>query len=390
MPTLRRAPNARELQELEKIFLEAEQRIVDEIGRLQHLGLVDYHAVAALKRVQRILKDMNAKAGKYVPLMVKKMFYVYNPELRKTVEYPETVAKHLNAYLNAEKLTGTQSEVVRLLVNNLMGEIDEASATVMAKLSEALLGRQEPDIFRTVGLRAAASMQAVGKGVSKTIPEFVRALQQEGVPAFVDKAGRTWNLHSYANMVCRTTSRQAQVAAVLTADEEQDLYKISKHKTTCGLCAPYEGRVYSKSGLDPDFPPLADAFGKVDPLGGNILANTYLNIHPNCLHAIIPWTPAGRTPEEIQKIKDFSSPEKRPYSVDPRTKKQIEAYRKKERARRKLLADTQQWERYAASGIGPKTFETFQKHKAAGDEKYKQWQREYRRAMKQEREERET
>ncbi len=378
MPTLRRAPNARELAELEKIFLEAEQQIVDEIGRLRSLGLVDYHAVAALSRVQAILKAMKAKAGKYVPLMVEKMFYVRAPEARKKLETPETAVKHLSGYLNAAKLTSEQTKIVELLVNNLLGEIDEASATVMTKLTEALLGRQEADIFRTAGLRATASMQAVGKGVSKAIPDFVRALQREGVPAFVDKAGRTWSLHSYANMVCRTTSRQAEVSAVLTADEEQDLYQITKHGTTCPLCAPYEGRVYSKSGLDPDFPPLADAFGKVDKLGGNILANTYLNIHPNCLHAVIPWTPAGRTPEEIQKIKDFSNPATNPYNVDPRSKAQIEAYRKKEAARRHWLADYKQWERYAAAGVGPKTFQTFQKHKMAGDEKYKAWQKAYR------------
>ena len=168
--------------------------------------------------------------------------------------------------------------------------------------------------------------------------------------------------------------------AVLTADPEQDLYQISRHGTTCGLCAPYEGRVYSKSGADPDFPPLADAFGKVDPDGPNSLTNTYMNIHPNCLHVLIPWTPMGRTPEEIQKIRDFSNPAKNPYSVDPRTERQIKAYRNKEAARRRWLADYRQWERYRMT-LGdsvPKTFKTWQAHKIAGDAKYKEWQSLYR------------
>lgn len=84
----------------------------------------------------------------------------------------------------------------------------------------------------------------------------------------------------------------------------------------------------------------------MDPDGPNSLTNTYLNIHPNCLHVLLPWTPMGRTPEEIQKIKDFSSPARNPYSVDPRTEKQIKAYRNKETARRRWLADYRQWERY--------------------------------------------
>jgi len=61
-------------------------------------------------------------------------------------------------------------------------------------------------------------------------------------------------------MVSRSTSRQAEILSVITADPEQDLYQISAHGTTCALCAPYEGRVYSRSGKDPDFPPLSDAF----------------------------------------------------------------------------------------------------------------------------------
>ena len=76
------------------------------------------------------------------------------------------------------------------------------------------------------------------------------------------------------------------------------------------------------------------------------LTNSYLNIHPNCLHVLLPWTPAGRTEEEIQKEKDFSSFKKNPPTIDPRTKKQIEAYRKKEEGRAKWLRDYRQWETY--------------------------------------------
>lgn len=196
----------------------------------------------------------------------------------------------------------------------------------------------------------------------------------------MDRAGRNWSLHTYASMATRTASRQAEVLAVLTADPEHDLYKISSHGTTCALCAPYEGRVYSKSGTDPVFPPLAAAFGKIDPAGADDLANTWLNIHPNCLHVLMPWTPAGRSEKEIREIQDFSNPRKNPFAVDPRSKKQIEAYRKKEKARAKWLDDYRQYERYRVTipDDTPKTFNTFLKHKLAGDGKYKEWERLYR------------
>lgn len=379
MPTISRAHMSDVLERLIAAFLQAETDIINEIARLRAGGLVDYHAEAALERVQAILRSLENESWEYVPQMIERQFYVQHPEARRLYE---TVKKHAAGYENAQVLTAAQTDIIQRLTMNLMGEITEATATVGASFEALLIGRTTPDIFRRVGLEQVTAMEATGQGAFKMTRQFIEALRREGVTAFIDRAGRRWSLHTYGSMVLRTTSRQAEVLATLTKDPEQDLYKISSHSTTCPLCAPYEGRVYSVSGTDPDFPALVDAFGKMDPTGPNSLANSWLNIHPNCLHVLVPWTPAGRTPEEIQKIKDFSNPARNPYSVDPRSQKQIDAYRKKETARRQWLETYRQWEDYrlAIPDVTPKTFATFQKHKLAGDEKYKEWVRKYREA----------
>ena len=384
MPTLRRAPNEKELEKLVSIFLKAETAIINEIGRLRSQGLADYHAVAALERVQAILRKMESDSWEYVPLMIEKMFYVRVPEARRMEGM--TAAQNLMAYRNAAALTGEQHAVIDQLVSSLMGEITDATITAYATVQSALIGRIEPDVYRRIGLEQVALQQAAGRGTYKMLPGFVEQLRQEGITAFVDKAGRNWSLHTYCSMVSRTTSRQAEVLAVLTADPEQDLYRISSHGTTCAICAPFEGRVYSKSGTNPDYPPLSAAFGKQDPNGPDTLANTWLNIHPSCLHSILPWTPAGRSEEELAEIKRFSNPKTNPLTRDPRTEKQINAYRKKEAARRHWLQNYRQWEDYRMT-LGdkvPKTYQTFEKHKKADDEKYKNWQRLYREANKDE------
>lgn len=381
-PRIMRAPNERELEALRKLFLQAETDIINEIARLRTQGMVDYHAAGALERVQAILRNLEAGAWKYVPRMVEKQFYARIPEAARVME---PISKHVLGYGSAAGLTATQQGAAQLIITNLMGEIVEAEMTVMENLQSALLGRMQPDIYRRVGLETVAGMQARGASVASTVPQFVETLQREGVTAYTDKAGRNWSLHTYGNMICRTTSRQAEVAAVLTADQEQDLYKISSHNTTCAVCAPLEGRVYSRSGRDKDFPPLARAFGKIDPDGADTLENTWLNIHPNCLHVLMPWTPVGKSEAEIQRIKDFSSFEKNPPTNDPRTQAQIEAYRQKERSRTRWLNDYRQWERYRVT-LGdkvPKTFNTFLKHKRLNDDKYKSWLAEYRAAGRQ-------
>ena len=380
MPTLNRAPNERELEKLIALFLRAETAIINELGRLRSMGNADYHVVATLERVQAILRQLESDAWTYVPKVIEKQFYVSHPEARRVPG--ESITKHIRAYNRAAALTSEQHAMVDQLVAALMGEITDAAMTSMATVQSALIGRIEPDVYRRVGLEQVALRQATGQGVYKQLPQFVEALRREGVTAFVDKAGRRWSLHTYCSMVSRTTSRQAEVLSVLTADPEQDLYRISSHGTTCALCAPYEGRVYSKSGTSPDYPPLSDAFGKQDPNGPNTLTNTWLNMHPGCYHSILPYTTAGRSEEEIQKIKDFSNPAKNPYSRDPRSQKQIEAYRAKEQARAKWLREYRSWESYRLT-LGdkvPKTFATFQKHKAADDEKWKTWRKLYREA----------
>ena len=384
MPTWNRAPNEKELQKLIQIFLKAETDIINEIGRLRSQGNVDYHAVAALERVQAILRQMENDSWEWAPKAIEKMFYVRVPEARRIEG--ETVEKHRTGYLNASVLSGEQHAIVDQLVASLMGEITDATITAYATVQSALIGRVEPDVYRRIGMEQVALQQARGTGTYKMLPGFVEALRREGITAFVDKAGRHWSLHTYCAMVSRTTSRQAEVLAVLTADPEQDLYRISSHGTTCGICAPFEGRVYSKSGRNPDYPPLAAAFGKQDPAGPDTLANTWLNLHPNCLHSVQVYTEVGRSEEEIQKIKDFSDPRKNPFTRDPRTEKQIKAYRAKEAARRRWLANYRQWEDYRVT-LGdkvPKTYQTFEKHKLAGDDKYKEWERLYREANRSE------
>ena len=381
MPKLAPGPAERELRRLIELFLRAETDIINEIARFRSQGLIDYSSVAALERVQAILQKLENDCWTYAPRMIEMQFYVRHPEARKPLDVPETPEKHLRGYQNAFALTGEQTAIVQRLAMNLMGQVTEAAATAYAGLETALLGRTTPDVFRQIGLEQTAAMQAAGQGPFKAVREFAAALRREGVTAFTDRAGRNWNLHTYGSMVLRTASRQAEVLAVLTENPDHDLYQISSHGTTCPLCAPLEGRVYSKSGRDPDFPPLAAAFGKMDKAGPDTLENSWLNIHPNCLHQLRRWTSMGCGEEESRKIKDFSSFEKNPVTRDPRTEAQIRAYREKEQARARYLRDKKQWERYRETlGDGvPKSFETFRRHKLAGDEKYKIWRLDYKR-----------
>ena len=98
---------------------------------------------------------------------------------------------------------------------------------------------------------------------------------------------------------------QKATLQILLQDPEQDLYKLKFYGDLLAIFVPQGRPVYSRSGTDSVFPPLAVAFQKIDPTGPNVLWNTYLVTHPNTLHMLIPWDTAGEQMLKMRKLSDF-------------------------------------------------------------------------------------
>ena len=237
-----------------------------------------------------------------------------------------------------------------MLVANTLDDFNEAIGFV---------GRTVRDNIRQVGLEMVANKIATGQTVREVKKAIINKLIDEGVGGVVTKNGRTINLASYAETVARSTTREATNTATLNQlkDSGYDLVKISSHASKCGICAVYEGRVYSMSGNDSRFPKLSIAFSGV-----------HMNIHPNCRHVLVPYIPAFN---DVNKDIEYSN---RPFNVDPRNKQQIEAYNNIEKQKQQLRNDRRQWERYrlALPDDTPKTLSTFRQMKKANSQRYQE------------------
>lgn len=365
-----------ELSKLLGLFKQSEERLIDIMG-LKRLGhQIIYSENVDLEEVRRTLQMVIAAAWEYVPQMITKQYMI---------------GKQRGLKVNQSSvLSVTEQNVINKLSQDLIGTITEASITAnntiidnwkRAQSLARLSSLNTKSIVSNALIESLEQKEAAGAGTEYAKAIFIEKIQEQGITAFTDRAGRNWTLSGYAGMATRTASRQATNLGILFADEEHDLYEISSHSSPCPICAPLEGRVYSRSGTSEFYPSLAAAFGKMDPDGGDGLDNTYLNIHPNCLHVLVKFTEKGRTDEEIQKIREFSSFETNPPNVDPRSEEQISAYRRKEQGRAKLLNDIAQYKKYrfVLGDDVPKTFQTFVKHKMSESEKYRQWKAAYRR-----------
>lgn len=143
---------------------------------------------------------------------------------------------------------------------------------------EDVPNRQE--LLNTLGkhtMSAVTGAESRSAAVRKCIQEF----NAKGIPAFVDAAGRQWSPEAYVNMDIKTTvSNVAHAAQDARCDEYGiDLIEVSSHKGARPKCAPYQGRIFSRSnksgiahdgsGREIQYSPLSEtSYGEPDGLFG--------------------------------------------------------------------------------------------------------------------------
>ncbi len=366
-------PYGKEVEKLIKIFKQAETELVREIYRQQTRGFVDYHTTAQLKRIQEILKSMQTKSFKYIPKMIVEQFYI---------------GKRIGAkqgYANAQSIISDIGmreiqELVRQMETRVTAMSLTAQSEIINLINDAIvIGRMNDDTYRRAGIRGVIKSKAIGGSTRKAREYIVDYLKEHGITGFRDKTGKRWRLGTYANMVVRTTASQSTNLGAIEriVEEGGDLVKMSHHYGSCPICAPLQDRVYSISGKNPNYPPLAWAFSKIDKNGSDTLDNSWLTIHPNCRHTFYKWTEKGKSNEEIKAMQDKSSFTKNPPKIkNVQSEKEYSEYKQKLQGERKFHQAEQEWHKWKENGFDTK-FWTFLKHKMANDDKYKAWRQIY-------------
>ena len=177
---------------------------------------------------------------------------------------------------------GIQREAISTLQDAILGRLSDSRRTV---------GRQAQDIYRKAGLQAATRAHLGVDGSTRTAKrQLMLSLMKDkqvarlmadsnGAVGFVDKAGKRWGLDTYAEMVVRTTTREAAVQGSIDrmVSHGVNLARVSVHSDSCDICKPYEGRLVS---LD----------GQVTTYQGESAmdASTIPPYHPNCAHSLSP------------------------------------------------------------------------------------------------------
>ena len=125
-----------------------------------------------------------------------------------------------------------------------------------AVLAEGMERAAYETAVRTAGryeaiVREVAKAQFAGEANALQVQQ--RALNEwarKGLPAFTDKAGRTWSNQAYSEMLTRTVTQRAyrDAAHATLVAEGYDLVIVSSHRNPAPMCQPYERKVLSLSG----------------------------------------------------------------------------------------------------------------------------------------------
>ena len=279
-------------------------------------------------------------------------------------------------------VAGSHEEASRIMYNevrntvfeNQIGNIQgnqQSSKIVAENLANKFVsanhfaGRRFDDILRTATLTSLAQGMMQGKTHKQRVVDLMSQYTTDNILKITDKNGREIPLQSYANMVARTTTAEIVNTVIMDemGEQDEDLVKMSDHKSICPVCAPLEGRVYSITGKTKGYPTLNKAF-----------TSGYANIHPNCIHTLTPYF--ADLDEDAEKTKEFSN---RPFEEDEYTKKAVTGYREAQRKKAQLYQKNKEWKSWKSvlGDEAPKTLSAFRKLKESNSLEYKTLQAKY-------------
>ncbi|MFF5642075.1 phage minor capsid protein [[Kitasatospora] papulosa] len=210
------------------------------------------------------------------------------------------------------------------------------------------------DRFRAVVAQVAA-MPLLGTATRRqATQDAMRQWADEGITAFVDRAGRRWKLTSYAEMAVRTGVARAATDAHMRTLEAAgvELVIVSSSPRECPLCRPWETRVLTIGGPDGARTvevEHATEDGHLVPVrvAGSLDEARRAGLqHPNCRHSVSAYTPGITRTETAEPDPDGYEAGQRQREIERaiRKYKNRAAAATTPEARRAANAKTRQWQ----------------------------------------------
>lgn len=274
-----------EIDSLAALYRNAAADMMDVLADAAAFAGQRARAAALLHQYQTILADLNDEAAAWIELNIPRAYGA-------GIEFADGCTGDyrragISLRARGSGVTGrTEREVFAQVHREAIQAVTESMLNVMSAAAQQI-GRRVDDAFRREGMLAVARGIVAGRARVDVSRELEQRLKELGRTDFVDKLGRHWPLDRYAEVVARTTMREAMTQGTINRLREHgvQLAQVSAHHAT-DFCIYYENVIVS-IGPEPHpvYPPIG-AIGGGPPF------------HPNCVHVLTPFVERLATEEE--------------------------------------------------------------------------------------------
>jgi hypothetical protein len=220
-----------------------------------------------LKQIEQIVDEANEDVKAWIKIEIPAF---YEKGMFETVKDLYAEAGDVNvdlafAHFHKEAVEAISRETYQEIASGMTG---------LTRTGERMVAIATRDSI----LKEVITGQITGDSARAIRNQITETLRREGITALTDRAGRRWDLKRYGEMLARTKLTQAHNSGVVNrmAGGGYDLVMITAHFGSCPLCAPWQGKVLSVSGVSREYPSLDEARGEG-------------LFHPNCRHAMTPY-----------------------------------------------------------------------------------------------------
>lgn len=235
-------------EQLRKGNLKSSNWRMEQLGRL---GIVNQRAAAIIKKYRADIAEASEA---------------------EVQEIARATAVEIDRAANAARRQGAPVPVVDApdvdpIVIDVIGKYTAQAGGDLSKALAQMAQRAGQAYADTIAKAAVAAGAGIESGRSALV-SAIREWSAQGLTSLVDSAGRHWTTEAYGNMVIRTAIRRTTTDVMFARGEEYgtDLVEVSAHAGARPGCAPYQGRIYSRSGTSEKYPAL-DSTSYGEPAG---------------------------------------------------------------------------------------------------------------------------
>lgn len=276
------------------LYIQAAEQLASLLEEMNFSQGSRQHTIYA--QVLRILRELRTVTSQWGATAIDEFFR--RADKREVTRIAKLIS---DRELKAE-FTQIHEGAVDALVRGMLNDVDKAFTSISVQAQRILRGSRTESAVDAEMRRQTALGLAAGEsreGIRRRIGQTLRKQYRDGIVAITGSNGRTYrySLDYYASLVGHQTQRQAMTLAVLMRAQENgfDLVRVSPNPSTVGdYCDAYRGRVFSISGSDARFPPLA-----LTPNGGP-------PFHPWCKHSIHTFVPELYDDEAVEEFSDVN------------------------------------------------------------------------------------